>query len=279
MVDNCENPLNAKTQRKATIIAVLPAIIRLKSFSDREIKLVSANPAAKVTTTGSETAKWSRVTANIPAITSVQECKRLETGVGPSIASGSQRLKINVTDFKEEAAIRRVDTEELIPAVAIEPESDEIASIRKRSPILLNPMAEKAPPTVEFRSAQNPIRRNEIKPTHSQAKSHRKRSPAETTSQTEKRNRVNFRLKSVKCLSNSMYEAKIHSPVIEEAKNHTKMFQDENSNTLKLPNSATELPGVRSCSPENESAVLGQLRTEIKAIEAEISTVVIAEID
>jgi hypothetical protein len=217
------------------------------------------------------------VTAKIPAITRVQECKRLETGVGPSIASGSQRLKINVTDFKEAAAIRRVDTEELIPAVATEPESDEIARIRKRSPTRLNPMAEKAPPTVEFLSAQNPISRNEINPTHSQAKSHRKRSPTETTNQTENRNRVNFSEKSVKCLSNSMYEEKIHNAVIEEAKNHTKMFHDENSNTLKLPNSAIALPGVRICRPENDNTVLGQLRTEIRATEAEISTVVIAE--
>ena len=37
--------------------------------------------------------------ANIPAITRVQECSRLETGVGPSMASGNQRKVQEEMDF------------------------------------------------------------------------------------------------------------------------------------------------------------------------------------
>lgn len=36
----------------------------------------------------------------MPAITSVQECNKLETGVGPSIASGSHRKFKTITDLK-----------------------------------------------------------------------------------------------------------------------------------------------------------------------------------
>lgn len=35
----------------------------------------------------------------IPAMTSVQECKSEDTGVGPSIASGNQSCEIEVTDL------------------------------------------------------------------------------------------------------------------------------------------------------------------------------------
>lgn len=40
---------------------------------------------------------------NIPAITKVHECRRLDTGVGPSIASGSHRYVIAVTDLNVKA--------------------------------------------------------------------------------------------------------------------------------------------------------------------------------
>jgi hypothetical protein len=40
-----------------------------------------------------------------PAITRVQECSKLETGVGPSIASGSHSQASALTDFRQSAKI------------------------------------------------------------------------------------------------------------------------------------------------------------------------------
>ena len=40
-----------------------------------------------------------RAIRNTPAVTIVAECKRAETGVGPSIASGNQVCKPNCADF------------------------------------------------------------------------------------------------------------------------------------------------------------------------------------
>ena len=47
---------------------------------------------------------------NIPAVTIVAAWIRADTGVGPSIASGSQLCKPNWADFPAAAMIKQIDT-------------------------------------------------------------------------------------------------------------------------------------------------------------------------
>lgn len=49
---------------------------------------------------------WSRMSRKMPATTMVLECSRAETGVGPSIAEGSQGWRPNWADFPVAARIR-----------------------------------------------------------------------------------------------------------------------------------------------------------------------------
>lgn len=49
---------------------------------------------------------WVRIRRKIPATTMVLECSRAETGVGPSIAAGSQGCRPNWADFPAAARIR-----------------------------------------------------------------------------------------------------------------------------------------------------------------------------
>lgn len=49
---------------------------------------------------------WKRISRNTPATTIVLECKREETGVGPSIAAGSHGWSPNCADFPAAAMIR-----------------------------------------------------------------------------------------------------------------------------------------------------------------------------
>lgn len=44
--------------------------------------------------------------SDTPATTIVEECKRADTGVGPSIALGSQPEKTNIDDFVKTATIK-----------------------------------------------------------------------------------------------------------------------------------------------------------------------------
>jgi hypothetical protein len=43
-----------------------------------------------------------------PAMTKVAECSKLETGVGPSIASGNHKKVVTCTDFRKSAKRRKV---------------------------------------------------------------------------------------------------------------------------------------------------------------------------
>lgn len=48
---------------------------------------------------------WSRISKKIPATTIVLECNRADTGVGPSMADGSQGCRPNWADFPVAARI------------------------------------------------------------------------------------------------------------------------------------------------------------------------------
>jgi hypothetical protein len=50
-----------------------------------------------------------RSNKKIPAVTIVAACKRAETGVGPSIASGNQVIKKNYADFVTTARTNKKD--------------------------------------------------------------------------------------------------------------------------------------------------------------------------
>ena len=49
---------------------------------------------------------WVRINRKIPATTIVLECRRADTGVGPSIAAGSQGCRPNWADLPVAARIR-----------------------------------------------------------------------------------------------------------------------------------------------------------------------------
>ena len=85
-------------------------------------------------------------------MTSVQECSKLDTGVGPSIASGSQRKLRVMTDLNVSAKtnnhVLNVNVEKAVKVRNI------MATSNKTSPTRLNPMAVYADARVSERCDQ-----------------------------------------------------------------------------------------------------------------------------
>ena len=120
-----------------------------------------------------------RISKKIPATTIVLECSRAETGVGPSIAEGSQGCSPNWADLPVAAMIRPTSgsvRSKFFPVTNICCISHEfrlvaihaIARIRPISPTRLYTTACKAAVLASARPYHHPIRRNDIIPTPSQ---------------------------------------------------------------------------------------------------------------
>jgi len=185
---------------KPTRITVEKAIVRLKSFSWRDENTTNSRETEKVHERNSGEVVPKFVKTKIPAMTKVQECNSEETGVGPSIASGSQSWVIAVTDLN---CIARTNPKNAIfddtPAAefAVVPviANVETRITSKKSPARLNPMAEKDEDDVKLRLRKVPMSRKLISPIDSQQKSSSKRPAELTDSQTEKRKSTNLIVK------------------------------------------------------------------------------------
>lgn len=123
----CERLKEKTVQRKETMMTVETAIVRFTSFS----LLPSTETVMKLTI-----AKiWSGWLLMIPkfknvkrpAMTRVAECNRLETGVGPSMASGSHKKVVTCTDFRINASRKKRFRTEKLSVVR-----DEIAVISNK---------------------------------------------------------------------------------------------------------------------------------------------------
>lgn len=81
----------SKIQIALTMTTVENATMRFESFSCLASMTTMSNDTTKNRKIDDDDLISALANVKIPAMTSVQECRRLETGVGPSIASGSQR--------------------------------------------------------------------------------------------------------------------------------------------------------------------------------------------
>lgn len=121
---------------------------------------------------------WNRISKNTPATTMVLECNRADTGVGPSIAAGSQGCKPNCADFPAAARIRpRIGRVRLFCSsintcwsshVFIWIRNHAIESTKPMSPIRLYRMACRAAVLASARPYHQPINKNDMMPTPSQ---------------------------------------------------------------------------------------------------------------
>ena len=120
-----------------------------------------------------------RIRRKIPATTMVLECKRAETGVGPSIAEGSQGWRPNCADLPVAARMRprrgrvRFSSFEEAKICCISQElrftaSQAMLKIRPMSPTRLYRTAWRAAVLASARPYHQPIRRKDIIPTPSQ---------------------------------------------------------------------------------------------------------------
>lgn len=83
--------LERRSQTTPTMITVEAATVRFESISGRETKTTKSRERVETKPRAGVTRSWQLTRTKSPAMTRVQEWRRLETGVGPSIASGSQR--------------------------------------------------------------------------------------------------------------------------------------------------------------------------------------------
>ena len=200
-----------------TITTVDPATVRFASFS--------ATGASETKSKDTENSKKSdhgpedpnpvacvgiAKTTKIPAMTKVHEWSNADTGVGPSIASGSQSQEIPITDLKIETpkiprlkkatGLESADNPTFHdPAVATIP-------ARTTSPMRLKPIAESEEEKVKDRANQVEIRQKLTSPTSSQPKISRNVFPDPgfpTTSQTVSRKATKVSRNFVNPLSNS----------------------------------------------------------------------------
>lgn len=215
--------------KNTTMTAVDAATIRLKSFSDLEKTLVRMNAPKKISATKKEICKLSLEKVNKPAITNVQECSKLDTGVGPSIASGNHKLKMVETLFNIVAKSNSKMDELMTELVKISTEASANRKIIATSPTRFQPIAVNAPRVTVVFSDQCPISLKLMKPTNSHVSNHSWKSPTEMTAHTENKNKTNFREKSTNVGSNSRYVENSHRPITEAAKIATNNVQQENS--------------------------------------------------
>lgn len=118
---------------------------------------------------------WKRTRRKIPATTIVLECNRADTGVGPSMAEGSQGCRLNWADFP--VAARSSPTRGSRVGLVVNScwkshefefvRNHAIANTKPISPIRLYRMACKAAVLASVRPYHQPISRNDMMPTPS----------------------------------------------------------------------------------------------------------------
>lgn len=123
-----------------------------------------------------EVSGWNRTIRKMPATTIVLECSRADTGVGPSMADGSQGCNPNWADFPV-AAIRRpasgTISELLVRKICCSSQELEcrqnqaIDKINPMSPMRLYRIACRAAVLASVRPYHHPIRRKDMIPTPS----------------------------------------------------------------------------------------------------------------
>jgi hypothetical protein len=133
------------TQRNVHMIAVEAATIRLRSTSCFDMKPVRRNEPRQSSTVMRSKETFHLENENSPAITSVQEWSREETGVGPSIASGSHRLTRVETDLSMQARSSNVRWKLIWLSETKVTPAKASPNRRARSPKRLKPIAEKDP--------------------------------------------------------------------------------------------------------------------------------------
>jgi len=93
-----------------TMTTVDPATAFFRSFSRIGATEMPKSPNIKIEKTSHQFSRHpvgklgKQKIENIPAMTSVHECNKLETGVGPSIASGSHNHVTELTDLNTETS-------------------------------------------------------------------------------------------------------------------------------------------------------------------------------
>ncbi len=118
---------------------------------------------------------WNRISRKIPATTIVLECRRADTGVGPSIAEGSQGWRPNWADLPVAAMTRPIKANVSMLVMKMCCRSHEllliisqaIASMKPMSPIRLYRTACKAAVLASVRPNHQPISIKDIMPTPS----------------------------------------------------------------------------------------------------------------
>ena len=121
----------------------------------------------------------------MPAITRVHECSKLETGVGPSMASGSHKNVSTLIDFSVSAKINN-DIAKLFEQNS--PNNPTITQSKITSPIRLKPIAENAEEVVNVRDTHEPMSAKLMNPTISQQRSKAKALCESKTIYTENKN-------------------------------------------------------------------------------------------
>ena len=203
------DPRAANTHEKLTNKIVELAIIFLRSTSDLPTA-ATGNNATTSTNTRRTGKSHPHLNAEIsPAMTRVHECRRADTGVGPSIASGSHRAENTATDFM--VKMRKIK----MPIVPLGPDqkfsdvhSPASTTRIARSPHLFHDIAAPADLAAELLSDQCPMSLKEMKPIASQKIRTAKNVLVATNIQTEKKKTRSFMQNSVVPLSNSTYREK-----------------------------------------------------------------------
>jgi len=159
-----------------------------------------------------------------PAMTRVAECNKLETGVGPSMASGSHKKVVTCTDFRINASRKKRFRIEKLSVVR-----DEIAVTinKKTSPIRLNPIAENAEEIVRVREYHVEISMKLTRPTISHDTKRRNVPEEFNTNQTASRNANKRRTKPDHWESNSRYAENPHKPSKDAKITQTRKFQTD----------------------------------------------------
>ena len=177
------------------------ATVRFESFSTREARIRKSRERRAMRPKPKLNRRVELTMTKIPAMTRVQEWSREETGVGPSMASGSQRYVKKQIDLRERARTKRPKRG---PEEVQAEKARTVRTMAKRtSPIRLNPMAEKAELSVKDRFSQVPMRLKLTNPTISQQNRAENNEIEEIKTQTVKRKHPSFRMKLRKVGSNS----------------------------------------------------------------------------
>lgn len=203
------------------------AIVRFKSFSDLGRKRIVRKPNIAITCVMTVVGVAKFHAEKTPAMTSVAECRRLETGVGPSMASGSQRYETKLTDLKQKARSKKAMVSE--NSVGRNLENAITVTSREISPRRLKPMAENPELVVNERCSQVDMSKKLMNPTISQVSRSRNPPRAERTNHTAKRNETSRREKATYDASNSRYSEKLHKPRSELRSKQTRKFHTETS--------------------------------------------------